>query len=87
MFKLFFMCLAAAPLDKNRILVGCLVAALCLMLMTRETWFLENTMKGQRLVRWFGQHRAPLVLRTLLLLGMVFGAMLAYGIIQPLQWK
>ena len=68
------------------VLVGSLVIVLCMMLFVRHRWFLENSSKGQRLIRWFGPEMAPWVLRILAALGMIFGGLLATGIIRPIQW-
>ena len=71
---------------QQHVLVGGTVVALCLFVFSREHWVLEKTTKGQRLVRWFGLNTAPWVLRGLTAGGMVFGGLLAAGIIRPIQW-
>ena len=72
--------------DPQRILVGSVMVFLCVALFLKERWFLENTKKGKRLTAWFGQKAAPVVLRGLILLGILFGSLLAMGIIRPIRW-
>lgn len=71
---------------RDNVLVGGLVIILCALVATKERWVLESSKKGQRLVRWFGPGIAVWVLRGLLAFGIVFGALLAGGIIRPIQW-
>lgn len=70
----------------EHVIVGLLVFALCTVLFFNGTWFLERTAKGHRLVSWFGPTNAPWVLKGLAGLGMLFGALLAAKIIQPIRW-
>jgi hypothetical protein len=67
-------------------IMGAGVVLLCLMIWSRERWFLEQTQKGQWLTTRYGSDRAPWVLRGMLLGGIVFGGLLASGIIRPIQW-
>ncbi len=62
------------------------IIALCLLLLFREQWFLDQTRRGQNLVRWCGPSRAPWVFRAILLAGISFGGLLANGTIRPIQW-
>ncbi len=73
-------------MPKDQILIGGSVAALCLIGFWKEQWFLTETRKGQRLIDWFGEARAPWVFRALLSAGTVFGVMLAVNYIRPVQW-
>jgi hypothetical protein len=73
-------------MTNERILIGTVSAALCLLGLWRQRWFLHETAKGQRLIAWFGEERALWVLRLLLTLGIVFGTLLAIGVIRPLEW-
>lgn len=66
--------------------MGIGIIAVCLMFLSQERRFLAETSKGRRLVGWCGPAKAPWVLRGLLLAGMVFGGLLAYGTIKPIQW-
>ena len=59
--------------------------ALCLMAAFNERWILEKTTKGQRLIHWFGPATASWIFRGLTLLGVVFGGLLAAGVIRPIQ--
>ena len=72
---------------KQDFLVGVLVIVLCTMLVIGERWFLENTATGQRLICWFGSKKALWVLRASALAGIIFGGLLAAGVIRPVQWS
>ena len=74
------------PAISQDMAMGAGIVALCLMLMFRERWILDQTRKGQRLVQWCGPDRAPWVLRAILLAGILFGGLLANGTIRPIQW-
>ena len=69
------------------VLVGSMIVALCLLLAFNERTFLERTVKGQRLVRWLGRTRAAWVLRGLAAAGMIFGLLLANGVVRPIKWS
>ncbi len=71
---------------RQDLLVGVITAFFCAHLLFFGRWFLEKTKNGQRLTRWFGPDRAIWVLRGLAILGMLFGGLLASGIIRPVQW-
>jgi hypothetical protein len=71
---------------QQHVVVGCMIVALCGLIVVNSRLFLEKTKKGQRLVGRFGPDRAPWVLRGLAATGAVFGALLAMGIIRPVQW-
>jgi hypothetical protein len=66
--------------------MGIAIVVACLLLWFRESWFLANTGKGQRLVQRFGTAHATWVLRAILLGFGLLGGMLATGIIRPIQW-
>ncbi len=68
-------------------LIGGAVLIFSLFGLLKEQWFLANTRKGQRLTEWFGPARAIWVLRVIFLTGIFFGALLAAGIIHPIQWE
>ena len=70
----------------EQFLIGGTTAMLCVHGLWRQEWLLTQTRKGQLLVRWFGPHSAPWVLRTLLALGVGFGVLLAAGVINPVRW-
>ena len=67
--------------------MGIAIVLACLMILFRERWFLEHTVKGQRLVRRFGDARAAWVLRGLLLLIATLGGLLASGMIPRITWQ
>ncbi|MBC8117580.1 MAG: hypothetical protein H7062_24550 [Candidatus Saccharimonas sp.] len=74
------------PTFSQHTAMGAGIIALCLLLWFREGWFLDQTRKGQNLVKWCGPDRAPWVLRAILLAGITFGGLLANGTIRPIQW-
>lgn len=74
-------------MNRQDLLVGVLVAALCTLLLIKHRWFLEKTTKGQWLSAWLGSARASVVLRVLAVCGIVFGLLLAGGIIRPVHWQ
>lgn len=75
----------STPLN-DRILVGVVTALLCAWGLWAERWFLAETRKGRALVRRFGPERAAWILRALCAAGIVFGTLLAIGVIRPVQW-
>ncbi len=73
-------------MNYEQVLIGGMTAALCVAGLWQEQWLLSQTRKGQRLVRWFGDGRAPWVLRLLLAFGFGFGTLLAVGVLNPVRW-
>ncbi|MEX0703410.1 MAG: hypothetical protein WD069_15045 [Planctomycetales bacterium] len=70
----------------ERILMGTVTALLCAAGLWSARWFLEETRKGRRLERRLGPARALWVLRGLFAAGLLFGVLLALGIIRPIEW-
>lgn len=70
----------------DQIFIGSAVAVLCLAGFFKTGWLIEQTRKGQRLADWFGEQRAPWVIRGLFVCGIVFGTLLATGVVNPVQW-
>ncbi len=66
--------------------MGGMVALVCLYGLWRRHWFFENTRKGRRLARWFGETGGLRVLVGLLFAGIVFGVLLASDVIRPMNW-
>ena len=66
--------------------MGMAVALLCAAGLWHDRWFLENTGKGQRLVRRLGEANALWTLRGLFAAGALLGLLLAVGIITPIRW-
>jgi hypothetical protein len=64
--------------------MGTAIAIASLLLLVREQWFLDQTEKGQTLVRWFGAASALWVLRGILLAMIALGALLASGVVRPI---
>ncbi len=73
-------------MSKEQALLGLVVAILCAVGLWKERWFYENTKKGRRLARWFGETRGLWILRWLLIAGAAFGLLLAANIIRPVRW-
>ena len=71
---------------KEQVFIGASIAALCLFALVNCRWILDNTKKGERLTQWFGAVRGIWVLRSLLLLGALFGVLLAMNVVRPMQW-
>ncbi len=70
----------------QHVLIGGLLTILCLMGLVKETWVLRNSAYGKCLVRWFGPRQAPAAYRVLLGITVIFGVLLAAGIIRPVKW-
>jgi hypothetical protein len=73
-------------MNLEQLLIGGMTAALCATGLWHDEWLLVHTRKGRKLIAWFGDGRAPWVLRTLLALGLGFGLLLASGILNPIRW-
>jgi hypothetical protein len=71
---------------KEQIFIGIATAVLCVIGLAKSRWVLENTNKGEYLSKRLGPNRAAWVLRGLLVLGVLFGGLLAANILKPLQW-
>jgi hypothetical protein len=74
------------PMIPANVAIGGLIIVHCLFLLVIERWFLARTAKGQWLIRKFGVVSGPWVFRGLTLTAMVIGALLAAGVIRPIQW-
>ncbi|MEX0715855.1 MAG: hypothetical protein WD066_04675 [Planctomycetaceae bacterium] len=70
----------------ERILIGALTAILCAWGLWSDRWFLEETRKGRALARRVGPDVAVWILRALFFCGILFGLLLATGIIRPVRW-
>ena len=70
----------------DHLLMGLGISGMSLACLARHRWLLANTSKGQRLVRSFGEPTARLVFALVCLGGIVFGSLLALGVIQPVAW-
>lgn len=68
----------------DQILMGCMLAVVCLLGLVYSRWFATTTPKGQRLVNWLGEPQAILLLRVLFAIGMALGIALAADWIRPL---
>jgi hypothetical protein len=73
-------------MSKEQAILGVMVAALCALGLWNERWFYENTKKGRRLARWFGETRGLWILRSLFIAGAAFGILLAANVIRPVPW-
>lgn len=70
----------------DQIFMGTAIVLSCAAGLYHHRWFLEQTPKGQRLIRRFGDSGGAWVLRGLLIFGIVLGGLLAMGVIHPVQW-
>lgn len=70
----------------ERMIIGGVIAALCLFGLWHGRWLLAETRKGQRLAGWLGRERGLLVLRVLLGTGVILGVLLATGVLRPVRW-
>ena len=71
----------------EQVFIGLTTSGLCAVGLIRESWFLSQTKKGQRLVHWCGSRNALWVLRSLLIAGLLFGLALAAGLVNPIRWS
>ena len=71
---------------REQIVIGGLIAGLCLFGLWHDRWLLAETRKGQRLAGWLGTNRGLWVVRGCLGAGALLGISLAAGLLQPLQW-
>ncbi|MFQ5731063.1 MAG: hypothetical protein ACE5KM_03805 [Planctomycetaceae bacterium] len=72
--------------QKQQILMGVAVAVLSLVGLWRAGWIVQNTRKGQRLARRFGELNARRIVRVVFALLCLFGTLLAADVIRPVQW-
>jgi hypothetical protein len=70
----------------DQILMGVAISLVSLLGMFKLRWLTTNSTKGKKLVARFGEDKAFLILRILLLAMILFGTLLATGIINPIQW-
>lgn len=73
-------------MPRDQIFMGAAMALVCLVGLQNGNWILANTGKGRWLVERMGDARARVVLRLVLVVGVVAGALLAADIIRPLRW-
>jgi hypothetical protein len=74
-------------MDRDQIIMGLVIAALCGLGFYHTGWMLERTGKGRALVGWLGATGAGLAWRGLMLMGAIFGILLAADVIRPLRWS
>lgn len=71
---------------RDQILMGVGITTICLTGLARHRWFLANTRKGQALVDRCGEPGARYVFWLICLVGILFGTLLASGIVRPITW-
>ena len=71
----------------DQVFMGSAVALCCVVGLVKHRWFLQETPKGQRLIRRFGEAGGARVLCGLLIIGAVFGGLMAVGVIHPIRWE
>lgn len=69
-----------------QLFMGGAVALLCGVALPYDRWFLTETSKGRRLVKWLGESRAIWTWRCMLIVGIAFGLALATGLVNPMSW-
>ncbi|MCA9005134.1 MAG: hypothetical protein KDA70_07645 [Planctomycetaceae bacterium] len=67
-------------------LIGGILLIISLVGLIKAQWFVANTRKGQRLTISFGPKYALWIFRLIFITGILFGATLVTGSIQPIQW-
>ncbi len=70
----------------EQIFIGLMTAALCGAGMSAEVWFLTETRKGRKLVNVCGAKNSLWIVRGVFTAGIIFGLLLATGIVNPVQW-
>lgn len=75
-----------AALMSDQSLMGAGVVVLCLWGLACHRWLLDETRKGQWLVRSFGPSAARGIVVALLASGAVGGVLLIADIIRPVRW-
>ncbi len=73
------------PGDQIAMGIGCVLV--CAAGLWFDRWFLAETAKGRALAQRLGEERGLWVLRVLFGGGIVFGVLLATGIVNPIQWN
>jgi hypothetical protein len=66
--------------------MGAMVVGLCLLGLWQEHVLLKRSLYGRRLVNRFGEVGGRRALRGILVVGIVFGILLAANVIRPIQW-
>jgi hypothetical protein len=67
--------------------MGAMIVGLCLFGIWHRDWMLVNSRYGRRLVIWFGPEGGRRALISFLLLGVVFGILLAADVVRPMHWN
>jgi len=66
--------------------MGVAISLLSLLGIFKVKWITTHSTKGKKLVARFGEEKALMTLRILLFLMIIFGTLLATGVINPIQW-
>jgi putative flippase GtrA len=69
-----------------QIAMGVAVAVVCAFGLWRDRWLFQNTRKGRMLARWYGEIGGLRALRAFLVVGILFGILLAADVIRPIHW-
>lgn len=69
----------------QHVAMGLGIVFVSLILLLNQQRLLADSRYGRQLRHWFGEERAPLVLRGLLALTAIFGVLLAIEVVRPLN--
>ncbi len=70
----------------DQILMGVAISLVSLLGLFKVKWITTHSTKGKKLVTRLGEDKAFLTLRILMLAMILFGTLLATGVINPIQW-
>lgn len=69
----------------QHVAMGLGIVFVSLILLLNQQRLLVHSRYGRQLRHWFGEERAPFVLRSLLTLTAIFGVLLAIEVVRPLN--
>ena len=70
----------------EQVLIGSVLAALCILGLMKVRWILEGTPKGRWLQDRYGSSTSRWILRILFASAALLGVLLAIDLIRPVQW-
>ena len=72
--------------NPEQTLMGTAVAVACVVGLKHSEWLVKNTKKGRWLTERLGEKKALWSVRVFLVFGVLFGVLLAVGIVSPVTW-